>query len=728
MKKIALTLTIIFTVSLAASGQCVPGPNLSCTPGINLNLPGVNYLNWNVPLNDNFNLLDSYLSGTKPIPSIQVTGTLAAGATITTSTPFVDCRSTAYSGGAKCDAVTDDTAALKACFNAAGQTTDTASTVWLPKGICNFSSTLKIPPQVASGGVITSLHGIAIRGQAQQAGFWSTPQGGTILRWTGGDTASTGYAVPVGMDWFDVAASTLTGVTLDMQNAANSIAIWYHSDCAPGSCPATSAPTSRNIIEHNTFANYHQGLVVGLPDATSGTDAAHTAEADSLMLTDNHFFGGGVDLTAVGLWLNLTNGLQQSWVKNNQFRQHAIDIRIVNHNGGLQIDGNEADGGVLSTTPVAPGATGMAGVYGRTFLYLDASLTTPPLLRNNETEGWKLWSVYDLSNQACSSIRFNEQWEWNPFNSAILAAGCQTITSHTTQGGNPYYAAHIVAGSAAIISENDEGTWLTASRVHAFGVAIPPRYPAGSLVIDANGNLEQALSAASGNCSAAPIWGTTLGEIVTEPDCGVQWQMLGVIPAGGRTQTLTCSSSQCSLTTDAVTTNAVTTSTLNVTGGEQQLPYLGVGTAPAANIGVNVGGSGLTEDAERAFYAGLTYSSASTTNAIDFMSKSKTQASAFTITNKFGFYADDTQLGDGSGIGTQYGFYCNALTSGTSNWCFYAQGTTPSYFGGDVTVVGKVSVGVGGSANHAICWKADGKALGYCSAVVAADGTCGSCN
>ena len=34
----------------------------------------------------------------------------------------------------------------------------------------------------------------------------------------------------------------------------------------------------------------------------------------------------------------------------------------------------------------------------------------------------------------------------------------------------------------------------------------------------------------------------------------------------------------------------------------------------------------------------------------------------------------------------------------------------------------------GGSANHAICWKADGKTLGYCSAAVAADGTCGTCN
>ena len=38
-----------------------------------------------------------------------------------------------------------------------------------------------------------------------------------------------------------------------------------------------------------------------------------------------------------------------------------------------------------------------------------------------------------------------------------------------------------------------------------------------------------------------------------------------------------------------------------------------------------------------------------------------------------------------------------------------------------------VKVSVGGSANKAICWKADGKTLGYCSSVIAADGSC-TCN
>lgn len=44
-----------------------------------------------------------------------------------------------------------------------------------------------------------------------------------------------------------------------------------------------------------------------------------------------------------------------------------------------------------------------------------------------------------------------------------------------------------------------------------------------------------------------------------------------------------------------------------------------------------------------------------------------------------------------------------------------------------VSNTGIVNAG-GGSANHAICWKPDGKTLGYCSVLVAADGTCGTCN
>jgi hypothetical protein len=45
-----------------------------------------------------------------------------------------------------------------------------------------------------------------------------------------------------------------------------------------------------------------------------------------------------------------------------------------------------------------------------------------------------------------------------------------------------------------------------------------------------------------------------------------------------------------------------------------------------------------------------------------------------------------------------------------------------------LTSAGIPSFAAGGSANHAVCWKADGKTLGYCSVVVDASGVCGTCN
>lgn len=76
----------------------------------------------------------------------------------------------------------------------------------------------------------------------------------------------------------------------------------------------------------------------------------------------------------------------------------------------------------------------------------------------------------------------------------------------------------------------------------------------------------------------------------------------------------------------------------------------------------------------------------------------------------------------GAGVpGTSYGLYLDDL-AGSTAWGVYQVGVnTKNHFDGVIDAKG-------GSANHAICWKADGKTLGYCSVVVAADGTCGTCN
>lgn len=68
-----------------------------------------------------------------------------------------------------------------------------------------------------------------------------------------------------------------------------------------------------------------------------------------------------------------------------------------------------------------------------------------------------------------------------------------------------------------------------------------------------------------------------------------------------------------------------------------------------------------------------------------------------TVTNNYAF-----QVQDAIGAGTlvnNYGFYCKELTKGTTNnYAFYAAGSTPSYFGGAVTVGGQLNINGAGVA------------------------------
>ena len=79
-----------------------------------------------------------------------------------------------------------------------------------------------------------------------------------------------------------------------------------------------------------------------------------------------------------------------------------------------------------------------------------------------------------------------------------------------------------------------------------------------------------------------------------------------------------------------------------------------------------------------------------------------TNASAFTISNVYGFWTDGVSKGSGSTITTQYGFYVDSaltaagtnygyygnIASATGRWNFYAGGTAPNYFEGDARVAG----------------------------------------
>lgn len=55
-----LLISLLLVCGLVAHGQaCSPVNGMTCTPNLNLYLPPLNYQNWNIALNANFNLLDT---------------------------------------------------------------------------------------------------------------------------------------------------------------------------------------------------------------------------------------------------------------------------------------------------------------------------------------------------------------------------------------------------------------------------------------------------------------------------------------------------------------------------------------------------------------------------------------------------------------------------------------------------------------------------------------------
>ena len=81
--------------------------------------------------------------------------------------------------------------------------------------------------------------------------------------------------------------------------------------------------------------------------------------------------------------------------------------------------------------------------------------------------------------------------------------------------------------------------------------------------------------------------------------------------------------------------------------------------------------------------------SGTTSNASVFLSNIGTEAASFTLTDLYHFRNIGVDLGAGSAVTNEYGFYSN-LNSATGKWNFYANGTANNYFGGNI--------GLGGSS------------------------------
>ncbi len=150
MNKTAAVLSFAFCLhaALLLAQQCVPNANQSCTPNVSLALPSGSPVNWDAALNQNFQRLDSLLSGKAMLPALN------AASTNNVLTPF------AY--GAKGDGATDDTAAFQAALNGA---MSTHKALFIPPGYVFKVSQINAADQ-------NNL--ISIYGDASPTGFQST--------------------------------------------------------------------------------------------------------------------------------------------------------------------------------------------------------------------------------------------------------------------------------------------------------------------------------------------------------------------------------------------------------------------------------------------------------------------------------------------------------------------------------------------------------------------------
>lgn len=127
------------------------------------------------------------------------------------------------------------------------------------------------------------------------------------------------------------------------------------------------------------------------------------------------------------------------------------------------------------------------------------------------------------------------------------------------------------------------------------------------------------------------------------------------------------------------------------TGGQ-----VGIGTdslgaeVSLADSTLAVGGLYKTDaNVSNIYMTGGRIPSATTSSANVFLSNVGTEAAAFTLTNLYHFRNIGVDLGAGSAVTNEYGYYSN-IASGTGKWNFYSNGTANNYFGGNI--------GLGGSS------------------------------
>jgi hypothetical protein len=127
--------------------------------------------------------------------------------------------------------------------------------------------------------------------------------------------------------------------------------------------------------------------------------------------------------------------------------------------------------------------------------------------------------------------------------------------------------------------------------------------------------------------------------------------------------------------------------------------YMGVGGAPTSSIAAYIRNSALTGTTQHGIVSSPVGSTAGTSDVSSVSGQPGTNASAYTVTNAYSFWAFDAVKGAGSTITNLHGLDVRDLTQGTNNygitsrvssgtnkWNIYVSGTAANYFAGNVGI------------------------------------------
>lgn len=398
---------------------------------------------------------------------------------------------------------------------------------------------------------------------------------------------------------------------------------------------------------------------------------------------------------------------------------------------------------VASETFVSPytlkdgsGALTLAGTVvndGRIFKqcneYTDASFTTSEYWGMLDTSfgtaaGWYAFTI-DIKVVTCADLNFLNFFVWNQnqageFASLVYEARIPALGKWYTLAGYAYLPSPLAIKNMYFDVQGPTagGTntvWrLSAFQAHRFDTFIDcvnflsgGAYSNSGLAITGSG------ARIVGDFNNATLANRTLFQTKTTNSA----TRIGAIPNGSSdvsTYVLFNSSTPTNAGTASIgISNAAMTLTSGISGSGTYLPMdlytngspririrtggqVGIGTdslgneVSLADSTLAVGGLYKTSaNVSNIYMTGGRIPSGTTSNASVFLSNVGTEAASFTLTDLYHFRNIGVDLGAGSAVTNEYGFYSN-LNSATGKWNFYANGTANNYFGGNI--------GLGGSS------------------------------